>query len=284
MRNKQRVFNGISVFYAQKKFHKLISGFIVPYFEKLLKDKCIVGYYLHLSHEQGSHINVSYFLNETSGKIAREIEYNASGFLKSAPSKTSKEVFPKETIFRNFENNTFYHGIFKPYPVSTQFLKESELLRIRKALTILIGAELANRQFGKEELFSFCVHLQMVMAKAIFITKSKARSVMIRQVDRMLVTISTTQQQLVRRAADQVLQSNFAALVALSQAIWLPNGTDRSNDSYQCWDKACKNLGNNLSNGEMVYMDICGILMEHIDFPNRQLFFTSVITATKMLF
>jgi len=282
MKIKQNSIRGISVFYAHKNIHTLLATCIYSIFETLSENNLIQGYIVHIAKEHGSHINVTYFICDTPGSTENVLKLHVSTFLESAPSKRVRERFPKEQIFRDFDNNTFCFNMFKLPAQHTQFVEQHELLQLRMALTKLICTNLCRKQLTEQNIFSFSLQLQLIMSRAIFGSKANARNEIANQIDLMIAALHSSHQQLIKSDAADIIRNNFTELMVLSDSIWLKKSGNSQFSEFDSWYELCEKLKNNRSHGAAVYMDICEIIVQHIDCP-RQLFVISAIAITELL-
>jgi len=277
-------FFGLSVFYAQGKCHQLLNSLLEPALESLCTEGIIENFYFHLSHEQGSHINISMFTDSDGLELTARVDEAVGQFLKSVPSRNSKENFPKETIFRNFENNSFVWDIFPQHPVSTTNIPADKLAHIRYAVSKLICSQFRRKPLGKDALFSFSIQLQVLACWTLFANKNKAAEEVKVQVSRMLSMLPVKQQTLIEAASDYVIKQNMKELSGLSESVWSKQFEDLHHEDFREWIMVCKNLKSGLQSPAHTFIDICGIIMEHINLPSRQLNFISVSTTSKLLF
>lgn len=277
-------FYGLSVFYAPGQCHQLLTKLLGPAFKQFSQEGMIENFYFHLSQEQGSHINISIFSAADFKALALSVEATVAQFLDQRPSRNIKEKFPKDTIFRNFHNNSFAWDIFSQHPISSPHISTGSLVQIRYAISMLMCSQFARKPLRRDALFSFSVQLQVLACQAIFDQKKDAASEIKIQIGNMLSMLPPKQRSLIEAASDHVMKHNAEELKRLSVSVWSKQGEKTQDTHFSEWISVCRSLKSGLQYPANAFMDICGIIMEHLNLPSRQLNFISVLTASKLLF
>lgn len=243
----------VSVFYNSASWHFLIDSCIKPFIISMKKEKYIDQFFLHFSKTQGDHIRLSIKAPEHSiPQFLKLWDTQIAAFLKANPSPGS--------------SNSVLYDLYKPYPLQTELISETELEKVRCLISDAIIMTLSTKPINQENTLMFCLNLQLGIIRAAFRDHNKAASELMSMLTSLLSRFDPMQQAGIDHKTNALYHKNKEVLTEVVTEIYADGSKNQETDWLHSWVLNCANHINNRKPFQHLFIQLSTILHEHFDF------------------